>query len=73
MFERYLLCYIDFVEGFLNKYLWNVKSYDRFVGYFSLFILEIVGEVIESIEGIVRVVCNFEVESKDVLVVKFVK
>ncbi|WPX07743.1 phospholipase D-like domain-containing anti-phage protein [Anaerocellum danielii] len=73
MLERYSSRHIDLAEEFLNKHLKNAKSYDRLAGYFSSSILEIAGETIESIEGVARVVCNSEVESKDVLVAKLAK
>lgn len=73
MLERYSSRHINLAEDFLNKKLQNAKGYDRLAGYFSSSILEIAGEAIESIEGIARVVCNSEVESKDVLVAKLAK
>lgn len=53
-------------QSFLNEKLKNAVAYDRIAGYFSSSILEIAGEAIEEMEGIVRVVCNSEMETEDV-------
>src|SRR5699024_3479547 len=54
---------------FTNR-LKNAKSYDRIAGYFSSSILEIAGEEIDSIEGKIRVVCNSELDARDVATAK---
>lgn len=53
-------------RGFLNPRLVNAKAYDRIAGYFSSSILEVAGEAIESMSGPVRVVCNSELDARDV-------
>lgn len=53
-------------ESFLNDRLIDAKSYDRIAGYFSSSILEVAGEKIESIKGIVRMVCNSKLNERDV-------
>ena len=42
------------------------SRYDRIAGYFSSSILEIAGEQIESMSGVMRVVCNSELDADDV-------
>lgn len=51
---------------FLNNKLKNARAYYRIAGYFSSSMLEIAGEAIESISGTVRLVCNSDLEVKDV-------
>lgn len=53
-------------EAFLNDKLKGAKSYDRIAGYFSSSILELSFEEIENMEGIVRVVCNSDLNIEDV-------
>ncbi|MDP3106093.1 MAG: phospholipase D-like domain-containing protein, partial [Candidatus Methanoperedens sp.] len=53
-------------ESFLNERLVGAKKYDRIAGYFSSSILEVAGENIESIEGTVRVICNSQLDERDV-------
>ena len=53
-------------EGFLNDKLKGAKAYDRIAGYFSSSILELSYEQIENMEGIVRVVCNSDLNVEDV-------
>lgn len=73
MLQRYSSRKVDISEEFLNRYLKNAKSYDRLAGYFSSSILEIAGEAIESVQGVIRVICNSEVEKKDVEIAKLAK
>ena len=53
-------------EHFLNKRLENALAYDRIAGYFSSSIIEVAGETIESIQGKVRMVCNSDLNVRDV-------
>lgn len=53
-------------ESFLNERLRNAKSYDRIAGYFSSSILEVAGEALETIEGKIRIVCNSDLDVRDV-------
>lgn len=53
-------------EAFLNDKLKGAKAYDRIAGYFSSSILELSFEEIENMEGIVRVVCNSDLNVEDV-------
>ena len=57
-------------SSFLNKRLKEAKSYDRIAGYFSSSILEAAGEDIENLEGIVRIICNSDLDKRDVLTAK---
>lgn len=53
-------------EAFLNDKLKGAKAYDRIAGYFSSSILELSFEAIENMEGVVRVVCNSDLNVEDV-------
>ncbi len=53
-------------ESFLNDRLYQARSYDRIAGYFSSSILEVAGEAIESMQGMVRIVCNSDLDVRDV-------
>ena len=44
----------------------GAKGYDRIAGYFSSSILEVAGEAIESMDGIVRIVCNSHLSRADI-------
>ena len=56
--------------GFLTPRLAGARSYDRIAGYFSSSILEVAGEALESVEGMVRIVCNSGLSRADVEVAK---
>ncbi len=51
---------------FLDERLRGARSYDRIAGYFSSGVLEVAGEALESIAGGIRVVCNSELDARDV-------
>ena len=51
---------------FINERLVHAVSYDRIAGYFRSSMLEIAGEQIESLNGKVRVVCNSDIDPRDV-------
>ena len=53
-------------ESFLNQRLKGAIKYDRIAGYFSSSILEVAGEAIESMTGKIRIICNSDLEIKDV-------
>lgn len=53
-------------SSFINDKLKNAKSYDRIAGFFRSSILEIAGEAIENMDGVVRVVCNSDLDIRDV-------
>jgi superfamily II DNA or RNA helicase len=51
---------------FLCDRLQNAQSYDRIAGYFSSSMLEVAGEAINSMTGMVRVICNSDLNVRDV-------
>jgi superfamily II DNA or RNA helicase len=53
-------------QTFLNERLREAQSYDRIAGYFSSSILEVAGEALDSISGVIRVVCNSDLQPDDV-------
>lgn len=53
-------------QSFLNQRLRGAKSYDRIAGYFSSSMLEVAGEALESITGLIRIVCNSDLDVRDV-------
>ena len=57
-------------HSFLNKKLVSAKQYDRIAGYFRSSIFEVAGEELESIEGIIRVICNSDLTVDDVATAK---
>ncbi len=66
MIKRYSSRREPLSRSFLNKELKNAKSYDRIAGYFSSSILEVAGEELGSVEGKIRVVCNSDLDERDV-------
>ncbi len=57
-------------DSLLNKRLKNAKSYDRIAGFFRSSIFEVAGESLDSISGIIRIVCNSELLAEDVRTAK---
>lgn len=53
-------------QSFLNKRLVGAQSYDRIAGFFSSSIIEVAGENLENIEGSIRMVCNSQLDERDV-------
>lgn len=66
MIQRYSSRTKHLDSSFISDRLKNAKSYDRIAGFFRSSILEIAGESIESMNGIVRVVCNSDLDIRDV-------
>lgn len=52
---------------FLAARLRDARAYDRIAGYFTSSLLEVVGEELESVRGPVRIVCNSELDPRDVI------
>ncbi|MGH9427006.1 MAG: phospholipase D-like domain-containing protein, partial [Terriglobia bacterium] len=52
--------------SFLSDRLKNAQAYDRIAGYFSSSILEVAGETLETISRPIRVVCNSDLDTRDV-------
>ena len=53
-------------QSFLTQRLHGARAYDRIAGYFSSSMLEVAGEALETISGPIRIVCNSELEVRDV-------
>ncbi|ARK10380.1 phospholipase D-like domain-containing anti-phage protein [Fibrella sp. ES10-3-2-2] len=53
-------------ESFLNRELRGAASYDRIAGYFSSSLLEVAGEAIDSLTGKIRILCNSDLDARDV-------
>ena len=53
-------------KGFLEERLKKAQAYDRIAGYFSSSLLEVAGEALESVQGRIRVVCNSDLDVRDV-------
>ncbi len=53
-------------HSYLNDRLRGAHSYDRIAGYFTSSILEVAGEALEAIEGKVRIICNSDLDPRDV-------
>ena len=66
MIQRYSSRTKHLDSSFISDRLSNAKGYDRIAGFFRSSMLEIAGEAIESMNGIVRVVCNSELDERDV-------
>ena len=66
MIQRYSSRREKIDRSFLNAKLKGARSYDRIAGYFSSSIVEVAGEALESIQGQVRVICNSDLDLRDV-------
>lgn len=53
-------------HSFLNSRLTGALSYDRIAGYFRSSMLEVAGEALETMAGPVRVMCNSDLNLRDV-------
>jgi hypothetical protein len=53
-------------QSFLTQRLYGARAYDRIAGYFSSSMLEVAGEALETVSGPIRIVCNSELEIRDV-------
>lgn len=53
-------------DSLLAPRLKGAKKYDRIAGYFSSSILEVAGEALESLEGDIRIICNSDLDARDV-------
>ncbi|MCK9217633.1 MAG: phospholipase D-like domain-containing protein [Firmicutes bacterium] len=73
MVNRYSSRRQSLTDSFLNKKLKDAKAYDRIAGYFSSSILEAAGESIESIKGKARIICNSDLDEKDVMTARVAK
>jgi hypothetical protein len=57
-------------HSFLTERLRGARRYDRIAGFFSSSVLEVTGEEPESVEGLVRLVCNSVISTDDVTTAK---
>jgi hypothetical protein len=55
-----------FPQSFLTQRLYGARAYDRIAGYFSSSMLKVAGEALETISGPVRIVCNSDLDVRDV-------
>ena len=53
-------------RSFLATRLEGANAYDRIAGYFSSSLLEVAGESLESVDGPIRIVCNSDLDVRDV-------
>lgn len=53
-------------KTFLAERLRGARAYDRIAGYFTSSLLEVVGEALESVSGPIRMVCNSQLDPRDV-------
>jgi superfamily II DNA or RNA helicase len=56
--------------SFINERLKNAVSYDRIAGFFRSSLLEVAGEQLAGLDGKIRIVCNSDIEERDVLTAK---
>lgn len=57
-------------QSFLTERLRGARAYDRIAGYFNSSLLEVAGEEIESVSGLIRIVCNSDLHPGDVAAAK---
>jgi superfamily II DNA or RNA helicase len=53
-------------DSFLSTRLQDATTYNRIAGYFSSSLLELAGEALESVNGPIRIVCNSDLDARDV-------
>lgn len=53
-------------KSFLTARLQGALAYDRIAGYFSSSLIEVVGEQLDSIRGPIRMVCNSDLDPRDI-------
>src|SRR5262245_2733200 len=53
-------------HSFLTSRLTDARAYDRIAGYFSSSILEVAGEALDTVRGLIRIVCNSDLDVRDV-------
>ncbi|MBB4070574.1 hypothetical protein GGQ18_003189 [Salinibacter ruber] len=66
MIRRFSSRQDDLGSSFLETRLEGAQAYDRIAGYFSSSLLEIAGEALEDVDGPVRIVCNSDLDPRDV-------
>jgi superfamily II DNA or RNA helicase len=53
-------------RSFLEERLTGAVSYDRIAGYFSSSLLEIAAEAVDGVSGTIRMICNSDLDVRDV-------
>ena len=66
MVQRYSSRRQQLDQQFIQNKLQGAVRYDRIAGYFRSSMLEVAGEALEQVEGKVRVICNSDIEVRDV-------
>ena len=66
MIQRYSSLRTKLTQSFLADALKGALHYDRIAGYFSSSLLEVAGEMLESVSGKIRIVCNSDLNVRDV-------
>lgn len=66
MIKRYSSRRESLSDSLFNKNLKNARNYDRIAGYFNSSILEIAGEYVDEIDGKIRVICNSDLDIRDI-------
>lgn len=70
MIKRYSSRKTSLDASFLAEKLYNAQSYDRIAGYFRASIFEVAGEALDSVSGLIRVICNSDLNPDDVVTAK---
>jgi superfamily II DNA or RNA helicase len=52
-------------QEYLNNQLTDAKNYWRIAGYFTVSVLEIAGDAIESLQGTAKIICNSQLDAKE--------
>ncbi|MBK6659804.1 MAG: helicase SNF2 [Proteobacteria bacterium] len=65
MIQRYSSRRVRLDHAVLNQRLEGAISYDRIAGYFRSSLFEVAGEAIAKVGGPVRVICNSDLDPKD--------
>ncbi len=60
-------------QSFITSRLYRAQHYDRIAGYFRSSILEIAGEALETMTGNIRIICNSDLDIKDIETAKAAK
>ncbi len=56
--------------SFLAPRLVKARAYDRIAGYFRSSMLEVAGEALDAVTGVIRVICNSDLDPRDVVSAK---
>ncbi|TKB23504.1 helicase SNF2 [Desulfopila sp. IMCC35006] len=70
MISRFSSRRLSLETSFIRDRLEGAVSYDRIAGFFRSSLLEVAGEQLEALDGKIRVVCNSEIDQRDVSTAK---